>query len=461
MIDGSKKENMTNNIKIKTMKTKITLLLALIFGLNIGFAQNTEECMTKLSLLTEAVKAKNFDAGYKPLTDLRKDCPQYHIGIYKYGEDILEHYIKTKTGEEKKGHILDLIKLWEERIANFPNGKKAGEYSSKICQLRYDNKDVLGLSDAVLYDCFDASYKGDKDNFKNAKSLYVYFKLMVNLFDSKQKTDQQLFDKYDDVSDKIEVETEYNERKLNGLVVKEDAGTALTKTEVRYKKYYGDMIGAFEKVQDGVDKELGDRANCANLIPLYQKDYEANKNNGVWLQRAMTKLYAKGCKTDPMFVKILNQKNTIEPNAKTSYYLYIITGEQTYLDQTMELETDPIKKAKLNYTIALDFKKSGNYGKARQYFQESLSLNPSNKKPYDHIARMYAASANNCGDTNFNKRAVFWLAANEASKGGYSTLATSYNAKAPTKSEIFAAGNAGQSIKIGCWIGRSVTVPSL
>ena len=461
MIDGSKKENLTNNIKIKTMKTKFTLLLALMFGLNIGFAQSSEECMTKLSLLTEATKAKNFDAAYKSLNELRGNCPQYHIGIYKYGEDVLENYIKTKTGDEQKGHVLDLIKLWEERIANFPNDKKAGEYSSKICQLKYDNKEVLGLTDAVLYDCFDASYKGDKDNFKNAKSLYVYFKLMVNLFDAKQKTDQELFDKYDDVSDKIEVETEYNERKLNELVVKEDAGTALTKKEGKYKTYYGAMVDAFEKVQDGVDKELGDRANCANLIPLYQKDYEANKNNGVWLQRAMNKLYQKGCKTDPMFVKIVKQKNTIEPNAKTSYYLYIITGEQTYLDQTMDLETDPIKKAKLNYTIALDFKQNGNYGKARQYFQESLSLNPSNKKPYEHIARMYASSANNCGDTNFNKRAVFWLAANEASKGGYSTLATSYRAKAPTKSEIFAAGNAGQSIKIGCWIGRSVTVPSL
>ena len=28
------------------------------------------------------------------------------------------------------------------------------------------------------------------------------------------------------------------------------------------------------------------------------------------------------------------------------------------------------------------------------------------------------ASANSCGDTNFNKRAVFWLAAEEARKAG-------------------------------------------
>jgi len=81
---------------------------------------------------------------------------------------------------------------------------------------------------------------------------------------------------------------------------------------------------------------------------------------------------------------------------------------------------------------------------------------------------MYAKSANNCGDTNFNKRAVFWLAASTAEKAGRvdgrlrstaSKTAASYRGSAPSKSDIFSAGNKGQTIKIGCWIGRSVKVP--
>ncbi|WP_397364677.1 hypothetical protein [Olleya sp. R77988] len=443
------------------MKTKITLLFALLLGLNVGFAQSNEECMTKLSLMTESAKAKNYEAAYQPFLELRKECPRYNKAIYVYGEKILKHYIKNASGAEKTAYVNDLIKMYDERMENFSSESSVGEFQTKQCQVKYDNKSALGLSDQELYDCFDAAYKADKDNFKNAKSLLIYFRLMVSLYDSGSKTAQNLFDKYDDVADKIEDELGYNSKKLNELITKEDAGTALTKKEGKYKTYYGAMIDAFEKVNDGIDSDLGDRANCQNLIPLYQKDYEANKQNPVWLQRAMNKLYQKGCKDDPMFVTIVKQKNSVEPNAKTSYYLYVITGEQRYLDQTMELETDPFKKAKLFYTAAIDFKKSGSYGKARQYFQKSLELNPANKKPYEHIARMYAGSANSCGTDNFNKRAVFWLAANEASKGGYSALASSYRAKAPTKSEIFAKGNAGQSIKIGCWIGRSVTVPSL
>ena len=83
---------------------------------------------------------------------------------------------------------------------------------------------------------------------------------------------------------------------------------------------------------------------------------------------------------------------------------------------------------------------------------------------------MYAASANNCGESNFDKRAVYWLAAAEARKAARvdptqkknaSKSVANYEAKAPQKAEIFSSGRAGQTIKISCWIGASVTVPSI
>jgi hypothetical protein len=36
-----------------------------------------------------------------------------------------------------------------------------------------------------------------------------------------------------------------------------------------------------------------------------------------------------------------------------------------------------------------------------------------------------------------------------------------FKAKAPQKSEIFSSGRAGETINIGCWIQRSITVPNL
>ena len=86
------------------------------------------------------------------------------------------------------------------------------------------------------------------------------------------------------------------------------------------------------------------------------------------------------------------------------------------------------------------------------------------------IASLYANSANQCGNDVFTKRAIYWKAANTAAKAGRvdpslsgraAQAVKSYNAKAPTKTDIFNAAMAGKTVKFGCWVGGSVKVPVL
>ena len=459
------------------MKTKITLLLLLFIGLNVGFAQQDEECITKLSIFHEYTKAKNYDAAYEPWMAVRNKCPKFNNAIYVDGEKILNHKIKNASGADKVPFINDLIKLWEQRGEHFTSKTPKGEYLAKGCQLKYDNKDVLGLSNGDLYACFDEAYKMDKSTFSNPKSLYTYFSLMVDLFDEGKKPAQDLFNKYDDIVEKIEDEVKKSSEKLNKLVEKEDAGTALTKKENSYKKYYSSYLKAYDQISGSIDQKLGNRANCENLIPLYQKDFEENKNNAVWLQRAAGKMSEKECTDDPLFFKLVNAYHELSPSANSAYYLGLLKDKEKksnealkFYEQALSLETDSFKKSKLYFRIATKMKAKKAYGKARKYYRQALKLNPSNGRPYIAIAAMYAASANNCGDSNFDKRAVYWLAADEAKKAARvdptmkkaaSQSSTNYLAKAPQKSEIFSSGRAGQTIKIGCWIGSSVIVPSI
>jgi len=460
------------------MKTRITFLLAFLFFLNnFSFAQQDEECMTKLSIFHEYVKAKNFDAAYQPWMDVRNKCPKFNNAIYIDGEKILEDKIEKSSGAEKVALINDLMKLWEERGVHFASKTPQGEYAANACQLMYDNKDLLKKTDSELYECFDAAYKLDKSTFTNPKSLYTYFSLMVDLYDAGKKSASDLFNKYDDVVEKVEEEVKNYSENLNNLVLKEDAGTALSSKETRMKSYYESYLGAYDKIASSIDSKLGERANCENLIPLYQKDFEQNKTNSVWLQRAAGKMSEKECTEDPLFFKLVNAYHDISPSANSAYYLGILKDKEGksneaigFYEESIKLETDNFKKAKLNNNIGLKLKAKGSYGRARGFFRESLRLNPSNGHPYLSIAAMYAASANDCGDTNFNKRATFWLAAEEARKAGRvdanlkgaaAQTAENYTAKAPTKAEIFSAGNSGQVINIGCWIGASVTVPKI
>ncbi|WP_445958004.1 hypothetical protein [Yeosuana sp.] len=460
------------------MKTRITLLLTLLFFVgNVSFAQQDEECMTKLSIFHEYVKAKNFDAAYQPWMDVRNKCPKYNTAIYIDGEKILDDKIEKASGAEKVNYINDLLKLWDERAVNFPSKTAKGEYAAQACQLMYDNRQLLNKSDSDLYECFNAAYQLDKETFTNPQSLYTYFSLMVDLYDAGKKPAADLFNKYDDVVEKVEDEVKNYSENLNNLVAKEDAGTALTNKEEKFKRYYESYLSAYDQISGSIDQKLGDRANCENLIPLYQKGFEANKGNALWLQRAAGKMSEKDCTDDPLFFKLVHAYHGLSPSAKSAYYLGILKDKEgkiseaiSFYEEAIKLETDNFRKADLNNKIGLKLKGRGNYGRARSFFREALRLNPSNGRPYLSIAGMYASSANDCGDTNFNKRAVFWLAADEARqaarvdptlRSAAAQTAENYMSKAPTKADIFSAGNSGQVVKIGCWIGASVTVPKI
>ena len=463
------------------MKTKITFLVMMLFlSVNAVMAQSggsQEEDMATLSIFDQYVKAKNYDAAFEPWMELRNRNPKFSRAIYTHGEKILDHKIDNTSGSEKVGHINDMLKMYDQRLQYFAAKSKTGDILSKKAQLMYDHKDELGKSDLELYNAFDNAYSKDASTFTNPKALYTYFKLMVALYDSGQKPAEALFTKYDEVSEKVESEVKNYTQKLNKFVGSGDEDVQLSKKDARRVKSYTSYLKNYDLISSGMDKDLGDRANCTNLIPLYNKNYDENKNDQLWLQRAMNRLYTKECTDDPLFVKIVQQKNNISPNASTAYYLGILKDKEgktsealEYYNQAVDLETDSYEKSKILYRIASNLKKKGSYGQARSYFYKALEQNPSMGKAYLAVASMYASSANNCGTDNFTKRAVFWLAAQEAAKAGRvdgnlksaaGKSIANYNAKAPSKSEVFSSGRAGETIKVGCWIGRSVKVPSL
>ncbi len=460
------------------MKTKITLLLMLFLSFNVVLAQvSNEEDLATLSIFDQYAKAKNYNAAYGPWMEIRERNPKFSRAIYSHGENILEYKIEKSSGSEKVSFLNDLVKLWEERRMYFASKTPKGQYMAKACQLQYDFRKELNMTDEELYNCFDAAYKADAITFTNPKSLYTYFSLMVDLYDNGKKSAQALFNKYEDISEKIEFEIKNYTQKLNKFVPKGEEEVQLTKKDANRVKSYNSYVAAYNKIAGSVDSKLGERANCENLIPLYKRDFEEFKNDGVWLQRAMNRMFTKECTDDPLFVKIVEQKNAIEPNASTAYYLGILKDKEgksnealDYYNQAVELETDSYEKAKILIRIAGKFRKKGSYGKARSYYGKALAENPSLGRAHIAIAAMYAKSAKNCGTDNFSKRAVYWLAAQETRKAARvdaslrksaSQNVARYIAQAPSKSEIFTSGRAGETIKIGCWIGRSIKVPKL
>ncbi|MGB1405195.1 MAG: hypothetical protein ACPG6F_05935, partial [Flavobacteriaceae bacterium] len=435
--------------------------------------------MQDLSIFAESAKVKNYKEAYEPWMRVRTNCPDINLAVYSYGERILKDFIENGTPEEQNSAKADLVKLYDEWVLYFPkrrNESTVGDVISKKAQAMLDYE----LADLkTIYTTFDEAYTKDAASFTNPKLLYNYFK---TLYDRYKAGDQEvsmelLFNKYEEVSEKFEIEGTELAKKLDIILKKEESGTALTSRETRNKRIYDVNSSAIGTFLSNLDAIIAKEATCENLIPLYQRNFEANKNDALWIKRAASRMDSKECSDDPLFVTLVEALHTLEPSADSAYYLGLLNDKKgneeealKYYEESIALQTDDYKKAKILLKIANKFQLAGRKTSARSYATKALELQPSLGRAYLLIANLYADSANQCGETQFEKRAVYWLAADIAKKAGQvdaslktiaRKTAESYTGRAPSKTDIFTEGNAGTVIKFDCWINRSVTVPSL
>lgn len=463
------------------MMRKLCVLTFTLLGLinTPLLAQDTNVCMQDLSIFAESAKVKNYKEAYEPWMRVRTNCPAINLAVYSYGERILKDFIENGSPEEQKTAKADLVKLYDEWVQYFPkrrNKSTVGDVISKKAQAMLDYE----LADLkTIYTTFDEAYTKDAASFTNPKLLYNYFK---TLYDRYKAGDQEvsmelLFNKYEEVSEKFEIEGTELAKKLDIILKKEESGTALTSRETRNKRIYDVNSSAIGTFLSNLDAIIAKEATCENLIPLYQRNFEANKNDALWIKRAASRMDSKECSDDPLFVTLVEALHTLEPSADSAYYLGLLNDKKgneeealKYYEESIALQTDDYKKAKILLKIANKFQLAGRKTSARSYATKALELQPSLGRAYLLIANLYADSANQCGETQFEKRAVYWLAADIAKKAGQvdaslktiaRKTAESYTGRAPSKTDIFTEGNAGTVIKFDCWINRSVTVPSL
>lgn len=447
------------------------IAVSMTMGLSMAQAQNPE-CMTNLSIYAEHAKVKNYDAAYEPWKMVYESCPDINKANFSYGERILSHKIENSSGADKDGYIQELLSLYDNSIKYFPKNYAVADVMIDKALLLYDNKMA---SDDEIFKMLDEAFKKDRENFTNPKALYLYFSSLVDLHSAGKKDLQDVFDTYDDVTEKVEAENQKLTDVITKLLPKDSANT-ITSKEKRMLQVASTNSESYGKVGASIDSKLGALADCDNLIPLYEKSYEEKKGDIAWVKRAVGRMFSKECTDDPMFRKLFEAQLALEPSA--SAYLYggalkqksgDTNGAIADFNKAVELETDSYKKSDILYKIATTVRRTSK-SQARSYALKAIDANPANGKAYLLIANLYAGSANDCGSTPFEKRAIYWKAEDMARKAGRvdpslgsraSQTAASYAERAPSKEMIFNSGMAGKTISFSCWVGGSVKVPNL
>lgn len=457
---------------MKINKTKITSLaitLLLFLGVTKITAQDKygsepEKCKMNISLFHESVKSKNYVDALAPWQWVYKNCPKASKHTYSDGLKIATDQLKN--GDANAEALIN--EIYAKRIEYFPSnlGKVYSDWAKFLIK--------QGASDDAVFEKLNLAFKANPAGM-STNNIYKFFQNVVDKY--KDSDTQKVFDTYDEVLEAVNKKIGVMTSEYTVLQQKVESGETLTKKDQWRvdKQYFEKNLSGLGKIQGGLDGMVESIATCERLIPLYQKTYDSNKSNIVWLKRAANRLNKKGCKSDPFYVSLIENWSKTEPSVDVFKYLESVyrsqgrVGEADALGQKIFDMGSPLDKARFVYSQAQDLMKSGKYGKARTKAREALKYQPSYGRAYILIARMYAKSANRCGSNEFEKRMTYVAAAAKirlATKVDPSLSSTgkrylkNYRGNFPDKTMVFNLGKtSGGSHRIGCWIGETVRIP--
>ncbi len=435
---------------------KITYLLSgllFIAIITVKGQDKSQECNNKYYLFKGDVTSRRYKDAKPKLNWLMNDCPSLSINIYKYGAKVAE---KTED-------IALAEKVYKTRLVNFPNKGVAKAHSDYATFLAKNKLKTEREIFNILQKAYEISPKD-----MGVKNIFKYFKGIISMYEDANP--QKVFDTYDDVMESVSEKLDDYNKKLAPLLIKDSLGTLDAKERKRLNIYKINS-NALGMVESGLDADISAIATCERLIPIYSRDYEANKLNGVWLKRSVSRIYRKGCQTDPLFEKLAKSYADVTQSADAFNFIASIlerNGDSHEANQmrkkAFNLETNPLKKARLKLREAQG---TGNKTRARALAYKALRYNPNMGKAYLLIASLYAKSANSCGSDEFSKRMVYVAALNKALKAkrvdpgsGAGRYIKNYKGNIPSKKLVFQKGIApGSSHRVGCWIGETVRVP--
>jgi hypothetical protein len=230
----------------------------------------------------------------------------------------------------------------------------------------------------------------------------------------------------------------------------------------------------YKTAQIAINRLIKDLATCENLDAFYTKNYTDNQENGDWITSALLSLSGK-CSAKPIFNTLAEKLYAMKVTAQSANFLALANLQQRkfpdaikFYNESAELQTNPIEKAKIYYKLATGLL-ANDLPKSKEYLKKALYSDPKMGKAYLFLAQLYSNSANDCGKTDFEKKAVYYLASQTAQKAGVAEprlkptadkTAKDYEAKSLTADEISKAKMNGKLVTIGCWINETITFPA-
>ena len=451
-------------------------LLALLGGLTTVCKAQTDSsqadasrCNEKLSLYYEFMRSGNMTKASSPWQYAFEHCADRSKNLYIHGVKILKSLIaKTQDAAQKKKYEQELMKVFDQRLRYFPEGK-----AFVLTQKASYMKDFQMASPEAIQAVFQQAFSEGYHQKVGAKPMLNYFYNATAIFNS-NKNFQDYLNDHHVISEVVDYNINVYSEEVGNLIEVQDS-IGLNPSQEQNLRIVQAQRKNFNAVKRAIEQMIGQVATCKQLVPMLTKSFNAHKADEKWLQTNAALLAEKDCESAAVFSKIVVAFYRLNPSAPAArglaaraYKAGKYAEAVKYFEEAAKLEANKFKKAADYNKIAMVRFKQRDYPMARRYALQAARLRPGWGSPYLLIAALYAKSANRCGTDEFSKRAVYWVAADAAQKAARldpsvaakaRKAVKSYLAAAPSKSMAFQKGyRADNSYKVRCWIQTNTQV---
>ncbi|GCD80230.1 tetratricopeptide repeat protein [Schleiferia thermophila] len=447
-----------------------------------GFQNASEDCKNNYSIFFELYKTKNYAEAFEGWKYTFDNCKEMTKNIYIYGPTIVKAKIDAEKDPNKKRKLIQLLySIYDARNQYFPEKEGYVIGLKAMDMMVYEPQSEM----ETVFNTFQKALEMEPAEH-SAAFFNNYFIMVVRMYqaDSKQFDLNRVFETFNLISEALEINNNNYNRQIEEIQARIDANQANDK-DLKTKERLEKELENYTKVETNIELQIAKIATCDRLTALYNdQTFEAHKEDINWLRRAAKLLQKEretedgekeSCITMPIFLKIANALNNLEPSATSSRSVAkIALYNKDYnlaiesFKKAAELEADPVKRADDWRRAGEAMLLKGQLENAKLAALKSIQLNPRSGEGHILLAKVYAAAEGICGNNVFEKKAVYWAAidklktavsidpsvANKAKK-----LIAEYSKRLPDKAISFQFNwKQGDKYTIGCWINETVLV---
>ena len=430
-------------------------------GSRFGHGQDSIDCLSNISLYTEAVKVKNYADAYPFWKKVFTDAPFARMDTYTNGAIILKNFIAgTKDMEERKKYAEELMAVYDQQIQHLDKlnlllknpvkefkvkGNKAHDYITYYPGMDV-NKAYEMLTEVV-------------EQGKAANDYFImgdFMKVSTAKFKKEDAHREQLIQDYLTASELI-----------NKIAEAANNSTSAQKDR---------LIKAVATTKENVDAYFinSGAADCEQLEAIYAPKIEENKENLEYLKKVVSVMGMLSCTESNAYYAASEYAHHIAPTAETAAgcaYRYFKRGDIAksieFFDQAIQLDSVAANKAEYYYKAAVILNSDKQLAKAKSYVVNAINLNGQKGAYYILLANIYAAAPRWNDDSNLNSCKYFVVldklyqakrvdesVAEEANK-----MIAAYSTHTPAVEELFFLGyKKGDQVQVGGIINETTTI---